>query len=467
MKALVLMPLLFLAVMLQSCTEDENPQQSEKVEFQFTFSATTSDGGRTNAGELPDGADLILTLVDKTGAPVLTNHRVEILSFGGNYVTGPIELKPVQYSIMDFMIADGSDILYATPRKDSPLAPAVIRPLPFKFNVTRDKLTNVAMEVVDTKGYKPEDFGYVSFSIGVVNPLSIAVFTTGEGGTKLAEAHAFLYLGTELIGEYNLKAKVNLISFKGDPDASYKLMIRKPGYQQYITHFIYSELIEHLANLPLDVLLGPAFTIETAVVSQFEVELSGIGGVIDVDWGDGAIDSFDFSVDPVAMLNHTYSADGIYFISITGDVDQVTDFYNYYDAGGKATDIRFEQLSGLRQIRYGLISGPAVIDLSTNTQLDFINIAGIAELEELILPSTHDIDFIISAGPNLFTTPVIDAIINSIYTNAVEDNIHGGVFGLQANWADNESGYVGSPSAPARAQLDELRTTYGWNVTAE
>lgn len=468
MKArLMLLPFLFLAALLQSCTENDNPQQSEKVEFQFSLSTVTAEGGRSAALELPPNAELVLSLVNNSGAPVLTNHRIAILSLGGGYITGPIELKPGQYSIVDFMIADGAEILYATPKKDSPLAPAVVRPLPYKFHVTRDVLTNVAMEVLDTKGYKPEDFGYVSFSIGVVNPLPIAVFSTNLGVTKLTEAKAFLYQGTKLVGEYNLKAKTNMISFKGDPDASYRLIIRKPGYSQYIKHFIYRDLIEELANLPLEVLLGPAFTIETAVVSEFEVELVGSGGVIDVDWGDGTVESIDFGITPVTVLTHAYSGDDVYFISITGAVDQVREFYNYYDAGGKATDIRFEQLSGLREIRYGLISGPAVIDLSANTQLDFVNIAGIVELEALILPATHDIDFIISAGPNLFTTPVIDAIINSIYTNAVADNVHGGEFGLQANWADNESGLVGSPSLAARTQLNDLRTIYGWNVTAE
>ena len=468
MKApLILLLFLFVAALLQSCTEDGNPQQSERVEFQFSLSTATADGGRTGALELPPNAELVVTLVDHSGAPVLTNHRIEILSLGGGYITSPIELKPGHYSITDFMIADGSEILYATPKKDSPLAPAVIRPLPYKFHVSRDKLTNVAMEVLDTKAYTPEDFGYVSFSIGIVNPLPIVVFSTDDGVTKLTEAKAFLYQGTKLVGEYNLKAKTNLISFKGDPEGSYRLIIRKPGYAQYIKHFIYHDLIEELANLPLEVLLGPAFTIETAVVSEFEVELVGSGGVIDVDWGDGNVESIDFASTPVAVLTHAYSGDDIYYISITGAVDQITEFYNYYDEGGKATDIRFEQLSGLREVRYGLISGPAVIDLSHNAQLDFINIAGIEELEELILPATHDIDFIIVSGPNLFTTPVIDAIINSIYTNAVADNIHGGVFGLQVNWADDESGLVGSPSVAARLQLDELRTTYGWNVTNE
>ena len=162
MKARIIVLLtLLVAALLQSCTENENPQQSEKVEFQFTLSALSPDGGRIGASELPANAELILTLVNNSGAPVLTNHRIEILNFGGGYITGPIELKPGLYSITDFMIANGSEILYATPKKDSPLAPAVTKPLPHKFNVTRDQLTHIEMEVLDTKGYKPEGFGYM------------------------------------------------------------------------------------------------------------------------------------------------------------------------------------------------------------------------------------------------------------------------------------------------------------------
>src|SRR5690606_39723000 len=69
-------------------------------------------------------------------------------------------------------------------------APLVVRPLPYSFNVLKGKLTNVAMEVVSTKGYAPKDFGYAAFNIEVVNPLSVTVFTSKGGETKLASARS-------------------------------------------------------------------------------------------------------------------------------------------------------------------------------------------------------------------------------------------------------------------------------------
>lgn len=146
----------------------------------------------------------------------------------------PLEFDLGRYNVTDFLIASGSEILYAVPKKNTPLAPLVVRPLPYSFNVLKGKLTNVAMEVVSTKGYAPKDFGYAAFNIEVVNPLSVTVFTSKGGETKLASAEAFLYDAEDkLIKTYDLGAKVNLLSFKGDVDASYKLVVRKPGYSLY------------------------------------------------------------------------------------------------------------------------------------------------------------------------------------------------------------------------------------------
>lgn len=450
------------AALLQSCTEDEPRQQkAEPVQFTFSLATTENNGGRTAADELPPDAELVLTLTDNSGTPVLTNHRIAIMSLGEGYITAPLEFDPGRYTISDFMIASGPDILYAVPKKNTALAPVVVRPLPHSFNVQKSKITNVAMEVVSTKGYMPEDFGYVSFGINIVNPLSIAVFTSKMGDTQFATAEAFLYKGETLISSYDLQAKVNLISFKGDPEDTYKLIVRKSGYSYYVRTFKYSELIDELEKLPLKILLYPAFTIETDAVNAFEMILEG-SGTIDIDWGDGIVETGVLGSN--TFFDHTYASADVYYITITGDIANITEFYSYY-GNGKATDVNFEHLTGMTSLRFGLTTGPAVLDLTHNVNLTFVNIANIPQLEQLILPPTHNIHFILVDGPNLLNTADIDGIINSIHTNAVANSTHNGVFGLSVNWAVEAEPLIGPPSPAALAQLVELRDDYGWEVS--
>jgi hypothetical protein len=463
-QKIVLVALMILGTFMQRCAEDEPRGQTEKIQLTFSLSALVDPDGRI-AGDLPEGAELIISLVDGSGNPVITQQRVPILSVNGEYLTGPIELAPGQYAVEDFMIADGSEVVFATPKKDSPLAPAVVRPLRYKFSIKTNQLNNIPMEVIMTDGFLPRDFGYVSFGIGVVNPLQIAVFTTSEGQAKLATAEALIYHDGVLIKQVALKARTNLISFKGSPDDTYKLIIRKGGYADFIREFIYRDLIHELNNLPWKIYLIPAFTIKTVPsTTTFDMNLDAIGGAIDVHWGDGTVDTYDFSIDTNQDVTHTYAVADVYYITITGAIDQLTQFYSYYGSG-EASEIHFEHLPALTAVRYGLSTGPAVIDLSNNFQLDFINIAGVPELEKIILPATHNIDFAIVSGPNLFNTAAIDHIINSIYTNAVADGTHGGVFGLRESWADEETPLLGPPSPAALAQLDELRTVYGWSIS--
>ena len=450
------------AVFLQSCTQDEAHQQkAEPVQFTFSLAATESNGGRIGADELPEDAELVLTLTDNSGIPVLTDHRIAIMSLGGSYITAPLEFDPGRYTISDFLIASGKEILYAVPKKNSSLAPAVVRPLPFSFSVQESKITNVAMEVISAKGYLPEDFGYVSFGIDIVKPLSIAVFTSKGGDMQFATAKASLYEGDKLINSYDLQAKVNLISFKGDENATYKLIVRKPGYSPFIKWFKYADLIKELSKLPLKIFLTPAFTIKTANVDAFEMLLEGSGS-ISIDWGDGTVESGTLGTN--TFFGHEYTGSDVYYITVTGDIDNITEFYSYY-GNGRATEVNFDHLTGMTSLRFGLTTGPAVLDLTHNVNLTFINIANLPELEQLILPPTHNISFILVDGPNLLNTADIDYIVNSIHTNALANNTHDGVFGLSENWAGENEPLIGPPSPAALAQLVQLRDVYGWEIS--
>lgn len=447
-----------LAVFLQSCTENEPHQEKpEQVQFSFSLDENDPSNGRSGADEFPAGAELILTITDNSGKPVLTNHRIGIMNFGGGYITEPLEFDLGRYNVTDFLIASGSEILYAVPKKNTPLAPLVVRPLPYSFNVLKGKLTNVAMEVVSTKGYAPKDFGYAAFNIEVVNPLSVTVFTSKGGETKLASAEAFLYDAEDkLIKTYDLGAKVNLLSFKGDVDASYKLVVRKPGWTPFIRTFNYKDLVEELDNLSLNVLMWPAFTMKTDIVPTFEIEIGGKSGSITIDWGDGSVET-----SPLAYsepLSHTYAGSGTYYITITGDLENITSVYEFYFLG-KSTEINFEHLTSLRSLT---LDFPAVLDLSQNAELTSLNLVATTEVEQLLLPSDHKIAFAILNGIGRLKTSHVDYVVNSLYTNAVAHNIRDGFFSVNEYTETPLPEH--RPSPAATAHLIVLRDNYGWEV---
>lgn len=247
-----LIPILFLAFILQNCVKEEDAVP-QKIQFAVDLKLTDASGARISA--LPDGTMLRVSIQTGSGDLVLTDHSMEILSFGGGYMTEPIELNPGRYKIVDFFLVHGSQVLYATPRKGSPLAGAVVHPLDYGFNVGNNKVSNIAMEVVDANQKTPEDFGYLSFNIGIVNTFQLSVFTEEDGQFSLASAMAHILNGTDTVRSYDLKNKVNLISFQGDADDTYSLVVIKNGYGRYMREFDIGDLNAELDNKPLKVYL--------------------------------------------------------------------------------------------------------------------------------------------------------------------------------------------------------------------
>src|SRR5690606_11436399 len=200
-----------IALLGQACSENENaPLSKEKIQFSFTVSSAEVSGGRTDAAALPDNVDLRISLNTASGETVFTNHTITLLRMGDSYISDVVELQPMRYVLTDFMLVkDSEEVMYATPKRSSPLASAVVHPLPYTFVVGRDKVSTIAMEVIDVQQSTPEDFGYVSFDVTVITPWRISVFALENDKLMLTNAHAFLYRNATLEHEYELSAKVN------------------------------------------------------------------------------------------------------------------------------------------------------------------------------------------------------------------------------------------------------------------
>lgn len=458
MKTRLLFAFLFLFALTRCTDENEKSLQPEKVQFSFRLSPSDASNGRTSGTELPPGTSLLLSIENAAGNPVLTQHPVSILALGDGYITTPLDLGPGKYTIVDFLLVDAlNQILFSTPLKGSPLAKLVENSLPYSFHVSKNKVSNIPMEVISTNAQTPEAFGYVSFPISIVNPLSIAVFAAGNGEIVLTEA--VLEISNNMGESYlfNLDDKVNTIPFKGDAAGTYTLEVRKDGYETYSREFTYSELLEELNGSPFEVILQ----IEEALVitangteSQFAFWLFfNLEGSVTINWGDGSptevINFAEFTEEfNYAYRSREYEGEGIQTIRVTGDLDQITQVAS---ASGGITGIYTHYLPGLQVISVddGIIDK---LDLSKNFNLTALNFYN-STINTIVFPVNHNVKDIYSLESDV---PIND-IVDHVYNNALTEDIQDGNFLYYEEFSEL------TPSSANKLQY--LQDNLGWSVS--
>lgn len=459
--------LFVLAVALQNCSEDESVNLSkEKVQFTFDLNTADASNGKVHASSLPVGAKVLVSIESGSGSSVFTFQQLEILRVGTSLLTLPLELTPGSYKLTDFLIVNEHDeILFGTPKSGSALASLVAKPLALNFSVSRNQVNNIQMEVVDVSQNAPEDFGYVSFYINIVNPMQIAVFKPKGNALQLTSAKAYILKDSDTLQHFNLGARVNLVGFRQSKDETYTLMIVKNGYALYKEEFIYDDLIAELNGQPLKVILTPALTLLPYVgeTNIFSFVVDGtVGTNVTVDWGDGASNSYTFGSGE--MMEHIYPAPGNYFVSVVGDLNAITYFYSFY-GNGMVDEINLEHLKELKEIRLGLTRSPRVVDLSHNTKLEFVLMPNAANTEIIDFPTDNNINYVSVSGPNALTSASLSAMIDDVHYAAVADNRMEGRFDFTESWYEPYGGMVVVPTPGALAKLVELRDVYGWTIS--
>jgi hypothetical protein len=384
------------ALMLFACDENTADNQTEKV--QFTFSSAPSENGGRLSNDLPGNVKLYISLTNPSGTTV-RNEIINIFAFGGNYLTQPIELPVGRYSISDFFIvSSASEILFATPRQGSTLAAAVNHPLPFGFTLGKGKTATVEMQVIDATKHSPQAFGYAAFNITVVNPLPIGVFIEQGSDLVLTNANGFIYESDSdiLLQEFSLSAKIGYVSFIGELDKEYRMVIQKDGYIQYSKLFSYNLLLEELQGEPLEVVLQPiphsdSFTFRNFLGSgtfTFDLSFEGEGSVA-IDWGDGTSEVIGFSPESSSQqIAHGYLSADQFNVVVTGDLDKIIGFQ---DNLGFIAEMDLAGLPNLKSLTLQV------------GQMLLLDVSRAYRLESLSLGSMDIIDINIEDNPFLKT----------------------------------------------------------------
>jgi hypothetical protein len=455
MKKILYLCLISLLTLFLQCSTEESPLESgnEKVQFTVAIPSSSESGGRMK-GDLPDGVSVLISINNSSGSPVTTLQRINLLKIGEGYITEPLELKPGNYSITDFLIVIDSEVLFATPKYGSPLASVITRPLPSNFSVGRNSVSNIDMQVVSTKDKDPQSFGYVSFSVDVMSPLQISVLLIENETASFTTAQADIYDGENLIHTYSLGAKVNTIGFSEDREKTYSIVIHKRGYGQFKRYFTYNALVEELGGQPLKVTLEP--TVELEIISiygeeePFALTLTGSGKVKikGSEWFSG---TYTLPVE----FTELYLPDGNYSIEITGDIQMITGLESFGYHTGIKTMVGFQHMTALQGFSPGMYFNDE-IDFSHNAHIKFIDLWFLESPDWLILPEDHSIKiFTLFLTENPASGEQLDRLLNNIHRNAVEKSIHNGSF----SFADTEY-----PSSAAMDKLFELHDVYGWEI---
>jgi uncharacterized protein (TIGR02145 family) len=247
MKKNLFYAVLFFTVCFSSCKKDNNNENESQGTIQFELSASQQQTQKKCLGisELP--ASIVITIADSKGKVAIESKKIALFNMNGSYISESLSLVIGNYNITKFMVLNDSDsVIYATPLKGSNLAYLVTTPLPIAFNISKNNVTKVVPEVLSVGSFKPEDFGYYSFSFDVVKTfdflVTVMVYNFSIKNWELTAANIIIKTSDSTIA-YNdtLEAITNQITLR-DNSINYTLQVSKVGYQTYTAIFTSNEL---------------------------------------------------------------------------------------------------------------------------------------------------------------------------------------------------------------------------------
>jgi hypothetical protein len=446
MKNYLFIFLLLVSFMFQSCSEDDLATTSHtdnKTRVSFSLDETTS-------AKIPDGSSLLVSVNSATGEEVYADHALTLTKANGVLVSESIELAPNEFELAEFMIFNGDEVIYASPKTGSEMAAKVSQPLGNKFMTGAISQLTLPVEVADARRSQPDKFGYRSFKKKPKNTFKIIAYFY-DNGVKTPLSSYLQIRNEDTAYYYYMDAKVNTFTFSGNPKETYTLTSYRAGFYREEMPFTLgkskeknNDVIEIIMEFtdPEDIItLMP--TDETNV--EFTLGMVGVGALT-ADFGNGNSQYGPFPANPEII----YPPDTSYMVfnseptyepvKISGDLDQVVSFY-----GTAMHLVDLKRLPNLSEFKYALASTD-ILDLTQNLKLRFLRLS-YCYIPEIRLNST-ELRKIYLEGTS------IDHIISEVYENTKAHNVRGGAVII----VDEEI------SETTQQQLDDLQNNYGWTI---
>jgi hypothetical protein len=455
MKSILAVSCISFLLLISGCSVEE-PETRLKQKVVFTFRLPEGDERARLMQDLPSGSNILISLNDASGKVSLTHHPLTVIKVGDSYVSEPLALVLGRYTINDFFVVS-SNVLYATPKKRSPLSRLISNPIPYSFTVAKGKVANIPMEVFSTLNQTPPAFGYDSFGVEPANSLDIAVIRSDDDSRKLTSAILTFTRDSVMTQEYALGAQINHVPFDGEPDAQYLLTIAKDGYIPHRRLVTYNQLKVLMGDTHLEIELTPKgqYLLFNDRYDDFTIIGFNAPGTITIYDPNGErtndvaqdYDPDDFYSQTIWMT-HGYQETADNTVYIKNDLEKVS-LLMLTDASKLVT----KYTPNLVEINIG--GEFDTLDFSTNTKLWQVVLTQVT-CDTLILPEEHDIQ-IVSLYYHVSHVPYL---IENIHNNVVRKNLVNGSMSL----SDLNADILNSFTPHTQALLDDLRTNYGWAV---
>jgi hypothetical protein len=254
---------------LGSC-EKRNPLENDSVGIaRFAFSLSENVAAKSGLNDsINSSFQLMVSLEDLQGRPVLTDKMIPVYPFGTGFVSESIEIKAGEYNLVKFIVIDTEGrVIFASPLEGSPLAYLINDPLPLYFSVNPGQVTDIIPEVLVATDYSPTDFGYASFGVQIIKPLEFWAICYLDNPlimapTQITDAKLTVFSEDGWSYTFYLKAEVNHIIIRGGSEF-YKFLLEKEGYASQTLQFSARELMNTSKEQPLGLKIpwGPQYNV--------------------------------------------------------------------------------------------------------------------------------------------------------------------------------------------------------------
>ncbi|AZQ64690.1 LamG domain-containing protein [Flammeovirga pectinis] len=273
---------LLLSISIFSCEDKVEINESQIV---FNFDQTASNGRSSIADDNEVPTSVLISIEDESGNEVYSMHSLTLYSFEGELLSEPLPSLPGNYHLSEFLLLnDNQEVIYATPKEESPLAYLVTDPLTIDFTVVKDQVTKVTPEVIDTKGYNPNDLGYSTFSFNEIETFylhtTVMVYDEDSKIFKLNPSEITITDSEGHVLSDTLEARTYALRLR-DNSETYNITVSSIGYETFNQSFTLEEIKEFNNENPLIIQLG-ALDLSTGLLAYFPFnatasDLSGNG----------------------------------------------------------------------------------------------------------------------------------------------------------------------------------------------
>jgi hypothetical protein len=272
----VLMALL-MVIGLNSCDKktDDNPGKGK-----LRISISMADDLNAKKSGVADSSiydttyyssyQLLVSVADMNGVFVLEDKLVPVYSFGSGFISDQIEIQAGEFFLRKFMVINNyGQVIYASPIEGSPRAYLVNQPLPLYFSVNPNETTQVAPEVLPVDGYNPTDFGYASFMVQVVKPISFYAIAMLDNPllmvpTLYTDAELYVYTPDGWSHNFRLEPIVNLLEVRSSE--YYEMIVYKDGFQEQRLTVSIQELLQSTKENPFVIKIGSSQNWQTLIL---------------------------------------------------------------------------------------------------------------------------------------------------------------------------------------------------------